>query len=320
MYSLSSSLIPDQAPIYLEQASPSVYPARIVEQKWPRGIVPKVSFFCITYNHLKYIRDTIEGFLMQETTFPVEIFIHDDASTDGTVDIIKEYAAKYPPLFRPCFQNKNQYSLEGFKHFFSYSSDQRGEFIALCEGDDYWIDRNKIQKQVELMEANNLASFCFHRTHVINDKQEASGEIGPKKNKKIFKIEDLFPDNFIHTSSVLYRKSMFSGFPRCLEKSPVADWPLFILLAERGPFLYLDEIMSHYRLHTTGTWSGKPKAERLEKTCYMFELMLDYFKGNKDCLRFVKKSLKKHRKAVAREFRKNWRLSKFLSILDGGCN
>ena len=121
-------------------------PVKITEQSWPEGTVPVVTIRCITYNHAKFIRDAIEGFLMQETTFPVEILIHDDASTDGTADIIREYAAKYPQVFHTVFQTENQYSKgsEAWARVREHVGGLvRGEFIALCEGDDYWTSAEK---------------------------------------------------------------------------------------------------------------------------------------------------------------------------------
>ena len=126
-------------------------------------VIPLVSIDCITYNHKQYIRDAIEGFLMQITNFPVEILIHDDASTDGTVEIIREYEKQYPWLIKPVYQTENQYS----KHnsFISISKIQYGralgKYIAFCEGDDYWTDHYKLQKQVDFLESNVWVDNCL---------------------------------------------------------------------------------------------------------------------------------------------------------------
>ena len=126
-------------------------------------VIPLVSIDCITYNHKQYIRDAIEGFLMQITNFPVEILIHDDASTDGTAEIIREYEKQYPWLIKPVYQTENQYS----KHnsFISISKIQYGralgKYIAFCEGDDYWTDHYKLQKQVDFLESNVWVDNCL---------------------------------------------------------------------------------------------------------------------------------------------------------------
>ena len=116
---------------------------------------PLVSICCITYNHEKYIRNTLEGFLMQEVTFPIEIIIHDDASTDKTAEIVAEFADKYPDIIHPIFQTENQYKNRrgGMFHSFVFPHVQ-GKYIALCEGDDYWIDPLKLQQQIDFLEKN----------------------------------------------------------------------------------------------------------------------------------------------------------------------
>jgi len=123
-------------------------------------VIPLVSIDCITYNHKQYIRDAIEGFLMQITNFPVEILIHDDASTDGTAEIIREYEKQYPWLIKPVYQTENQYS----KHNGIISKIQyaraRGKYLAFCEGDDYWTDPYKLQKQVDFLESNVWVDIC----------------------------------------------------------------------------------------------------------------------------------------------------------------
>src|SRR3972149_8846841 len=124
---------------------------------------PLVSVCCITYNHEAYIRNSIEGFLMQITTFPIEIIIHDDASIDNTSDIIREYEIKYPEIIKAIYQTENQWS-KGIKPSPTYVWPRaRGKYIALCEGDDYWTDPHKLQKQVDFMENHQEYSLCSHR-------------------------------------------------------------------------------------------------------------------------------------------------------------
>ena len=124
---------------------------------------PLVSICCITYNHAPFIQKCLDGFLMQQTDFPIEILIHDDCSTDGTTDIIKEYAAQYPDLIFPLYEEVNQYQQGKATEidFYNYRR-ARGKYIAYCEGDDYWTDPLKLQKQVDFMEANPEYSVCFH--------------------------------------------------------------------------------------------------------------------------------------------------------------
>ena len=135
-------------------------PIELRNNTFDSEVIPLVSIDCITYNHCKYIRDALEGFLMQRTNFPVEILIHDDASTDGTAEIIKEYEKQYPWLIKPVYQTENQYS----KHNGTISKIQYGsalgKYIAFCEGDDYWTDPYKLQKQVDFLESNVWVDIC----------------------------------------------------------------------------------------------------------------------------------------------------------------
>ena len=139
-------------------------PVRVDEQHWPEGTVPLVSICCITYNHEKFICECLEGFLMQETTFPVEILIHEDASSDKNADIIREYRELYPKIIKPIFQSENQYKKK-IKPNVKYNYPRAlGKYIALCEGDDYWTDPLKIQSQFNLMEEEEGCSLCFHNS------------------------------------------------------------------------------------------------------------------------------------------------------------
>lgn len=121
-------------------------PIEIIKQNWAEDSIPLVSIDCITYNHENYIRDAIEGFLMQKATFPVEILINDDASTDNTANIIREYEKKYPQLFKPIYQIENQYSQKSVIITKNQNDRVRGKYIPKCEGDDYWTDPLKLQK------------------------------------------------------------------------------------------------------------------------------------------------------------------------------
>jgi glycosyltransferase involved in cell wall biosynthesis len=165
-------------------------PVRITEQVWPEGTVPVVSICCITYQHVNFIRDAIEGFLMQETTFPVEILIHDDASTDGTAEIVVEYQEKYPQLFRTVLQKENQWSKRNRQPFVEFKAMARGEFIALCEGDDYWTCKEKLQMQVFYLEINEKYSACFHTVYRDDGSDFKPVIPGPKNARHIY-FEDL---------------------------------------------------------------------------------------------------------------------------------
>jgi glycosyltransferase involved in cell wall biosynthesis len=227
-------------------------PVRITEQVWPEGTVPVVSIFCITYNHENFIRDAIEGFLMQETTFPVEIFVHDDASTDCTADIVREYQANYPRLFRTVFQKENQFTKSQFRFFFEYLSKQRGEFTAVCEGDDYWTYARKLQAQVDALQQHAECSMCFHNAY------QEFVEAGRRQvfNTQFwghrFELKDMFKYEFvIPTASMLFRKTWLRRTER-LDQCFCGDRAIQLLLLNTGPAAFVNKAWSVYRIHGGG--------------------------------------------------------------------
>ncbi|WP_180380317.1 glycosyltransferase [Campylobacter lanienae] len=221
---------------------------------------PKLSICCITYNHAKFIRQALDGFMMQKTNFPFEIIIHDDASIDGTADIIREYEKKYPDIIRVTYQTENQWSkgIDVLKAFV-YPKIQ-GQYVALCEGDDYWIDENKLQKQVDFLDTHLEFNVCFHPVKVIWEDNRASESIFPKPkfrfNKDILTLQDLLKHNFIQTNSVMYRwrlKDQENLFPNDILPG---DWFLHLLHAQTGKIGFLSDVMAVYRRHAGGIWTG----------------------------------------------------------------
>ena len=237
-------------------------PVPLTEQVWPEGTVPVVSVICITYNHENFIREAIEGFLMQETTFPVEIFIHDDASTDGTTEIVKEYAEKYPKLFWTLLQTENQWSKGApNSYFFGLIQKQRGEFIALCEGDDYWIAKNKLQKQFEVLQAKPLAALVFHNTWVRNSESRFDYFLNCGIDKREFSFEDVISRKwFMATASLCFRKQFLDIKPN-LSFCRSGDILIHAALSLRGTVLYLDEVKAVYRRHDGGISTQWDKAQ-----------------------------------------------------------
>jgi glycosyltransferase involved in cell wall biosynthesis len=231
------------------------YPVRITEQTWPEGTVPVVSIFCITYNHEKFIRDAIEGFLMQETTFPVEIFIHDDASTDRTAQIVKEYAAKFPQLFWTVLQTENQWSKGNKKILHKYFSEQRGEFVAMCEGDDYWTTSDKLQMQVEVLMADTRAVGVFHFAEMRNERGEYLQTLPPHVSASPLHFEDIVILNDRATCSLVCRNQSHASDWTWATDLPMGDWPLQAMLALKGYWQFVPESMAVYRKHAGGAWS-----------------------------------------------------------------
>ncbi len=250
-------------------------PVRITEQVWPEGTVPVVSVFCITYNHEKFIRDAIEGFLMQKTTFPVEIFIHDDASTDGTAQIVKEYAAKYPQLFWTVLQTENQWAKGNTKILFEYLSKQRGQFIAMCEGDDFWTLAEKLEIQVEYLRNNQACSCTFHLASTVDQtgKQTQACSYIPENNS--FSLIECFTHlgKQYATASMVFRRAALSNAPEWLRQS-CNDAFLELQLARHGNIDFINLNMSSYRIHPHGTWSRLNDAQRLEEQLKRYNTLL----------------------------------------------
>lgn len=234
---------------------------------------PLVSIICITYNHVRFIRDALDGFVMQKTNFPFEILVHDDASTDGTADVIREYEAKYPDLFRCVYQTENQWGKKDPCKDFLFPMVQ-GKYVALNEGDDYWTDENKLQKQVDFMESHPDFSVCFHPVTVHWDDNSKPDSIFPSEKNRFYKTElildDLLKRNFIQTNSVLYRWR-FHQDPLSLMPDDIlpGDWFLHLLHAQVGKIGFLNDVMSVYRRHRGGIWTEAEQTSRWFIRCGM---------------------------------------------------
>lgn len=225
--------------------------------------IPLVSICCTTYNHLNYIRQCLDGFVMQKTNFPIEILIHDDASTDGTQDIIREYEAKYPNIIKPIYQKENQYS-KGVKVSLVYNySRTKGKYIALCEGDDYWTDPYKLQKQVDFLESHPDYVMCSHRF----DQYYEDGHRLEKEKDDTFQGADYDLRNLIggkwltQTLTVMYRHSALD-LKQYERYGMSMDIILFYELLKHGKGYCFPEAMGVYRYHNGGVWSEVSQNQR----------------------------------------------------------
>ncbi len=222
---------------------------------------PLVTICCITYNHAAYIRECLNGFLMQETNFKFEVVIHDDASTDETQGIIKEYCEKYPNVFSPIFQHVNQYS-RGIKSIIqTFCVPQfRGKYVAMCEGDDYWIDPYKLQKQVDIMENNPNCSLVISNGISLNEITKKQYIINPmgdiKKSGFISPNLVLLERRLIPTASMFYRKDQ-SKMPDFFRNCPVGDRPLRLWLLSNGDIYYFANPMIMYREQSNGSFGQR---------------------------------------------------------------
>ena len=174
-------------------------------REWPAGFIdnPVVSIRCTTYNHSRYVAQALDSFLMQKTQFPFEIIIHDDASTDNTQDIIHEYHERFPSIIKPILQIENQYSKPNGREYLKSLVDGacKGKYIAWCEGDDYWINETKLQKQVDYLEANPDCSMVFNSANYI-DENGLITKCDRKTNKECdFSVEDVIRGGGLFCSS-----------------------------------------------------------------------------------------------------------------------
>jgi glycosyltransferase involved in cell wall biosynthesis len=210
---------------------------------------PMVSVVCIAYNHEKFIRAALDSFLAQKTSFAVEVLVHDDASTDRTAEIIRSYEAEYPHVIRPKYQVENQFSRTGFEFSHRELERSRGRYIALCEGDDYWADPSKLQRQVEFLESNPEFSFAFHRVNVVLESGGTQYDYAPPATD-VLTFNDLLFRIGVPTSSVVFRRRYLSfPLPAFLPRAAFGDIPIELLLLDRGPAKYFPEPMGIYRKH-----------------------------------------------------------------------
>ena len=216
-------------------------------------VKPLVAIHCLVYNHEPYLRDCFEGFVMQQTNFPFVAIVHDDASTDGSAAIIREYEEKYPHIFKPIYEKDNLYQSGGFadiNEVMNAAIDTTGaKYVAMCEGDDYWIDPMKLQKQVDFMETHPEYSMCFHKVKVYAYDSIDMTLYGHLCGRE-YSAYEIYDKWTIPTCSVLY--DQFKLKLLCPKKCIFCDIVLFLSLSERGKLYCLDFVGGVYRRHVGG--------------------------------------------------------------------
>lgn len=239
---------------------------------------PLVSICCVTYNHEKYIRDAIESFLMQKTDFPFEIIIHDDASTDRTADIIREYEKKYPEIIKPIYQTENQYS-KGVRISFIAFKKTKGKYIAFCDGDDYWTDPMKLQTQVTFLERNPDYVITYSAVKPFNENGIVETDFGGAL--KDLNEEQLKRATPIYTSTTCF-KNVIPELPVELSIAKVGDLTIWSLLGAHGKGKFIGEIKpGAYRVHDNGIFSKKSQKEKIYMSLTtQISLMLYYMRIN----------------------------------------
>ncbi len=251
---------------------------------------PLVSIQCLVYNHEPFLRQCLDGFVMQKATFPFEAIVHDDASTDGSAAIIREYAEKYPDIIKPIYETENQYSKHdgSLRRVVHAAVHPSAKYIAICEGDDYWIDPQKLQLQVDFLESHPDYSFSVHEYKVWNEvkKEFEPHQIeflkGANGNLTLTLDDYVTRVFFTKTLTSVYRKSAFEN-SKYRQYDPAGfDWMLFYALMTQGKCYLLNRAMGVYRvqpnsvtasknleglyLHTLDAMLSIPREERTEQS------------------------------------------------------
>ncbi len=243
------------------------------------------SINCVTFNHVNYIRKALDSFLMQKTNFAFEILVHDDASTDGTGEIIREYAEKYPDQVRPLIQTENQYSqgIDNISGAFNFPR-ARGKYIFMCDGDDYFLSPDKLQRQVDYMEAHPDCALCIHSARIdLVGKALTEGQMRPYRQSRVIPPEEIIDKSSGYAmSSMAFPARLVKILPDYYVDCPVGDTPLQLMAAAEGYGYYMDEPMSAYRVGVAGSWTvegqsgdyeGKQNAyyRRMKRTYEQFD-------------------------------------------------
>lgn len=252
----------------------------------------KVQVVCVTYNQKDYIEEAIKSFLMQKTNFAFEVLIGDDCSTDGTSEIVAEYAKKHPNIIKHFRRTPNMGPLENFMDLCDRVT---AKYAAFCDGDDFWTDENKLQKQYDFMESNENVNICAHKTKILADEEWALYEYYSKQSliipniKKMLPKKKLIVSNIIyeypHTSSLFIRWNKNITIPENLKKDGISgDVPIILLYLGKGYIYLLDEEMSVYRRGVSGVVNNRVSIDD-----HFLKTRLEYFKVLTTCINYYKK-------------------------------
>lgn len=261
-------------------------------QAWTK-LEPLASVCCITYNHARYISEAIDSFLMQETDFAFEILVHDDASTDGTLEIVLEYAKRYPDIIKPIIQTENQFSRGGLINPRFVFPKAKGKYIALCEGDDYWTDRTKLQKQVQFLKNHPEYVITYTDCQPFDERGYVNKNFGGMtRDVSSDELKQLIP---LYTLTACFR-NVIKEVPLDLMSARLGDQVIWSLLGAHGKGKYLSDILpSAYRVHDGGIHSSKTRQTKVSSALITSNALYSYYSrlGDVDTARyFLELSLK----------------------------
>ena len=279
-----------------------------------------VSIVCDVFNHGPFLRQCLDGFLMQKTDFAIEILIHDDASTDGSADIIREYANNYPGVFKPIIQTENQYS-KGVGIWAKIQFPRaKGKYVAICEGDDCWTNPLKLQKQVDFMENHPECSLCFHNAMIHWYDKNVPDELYADFSTGDFSGPDLIRNWISPTASFLFRSEYMPEYLDFREKHPqlaFGDIPMVMFLSQFGSIHGMSDVMSVYGKHAGG-WTHSANAEKMYKDGQSWEELQSAFKSSKPYKAITTAMVSKRYLNAARQSIRERNLSIFLKAFYRG--
>jgi glycosyltransferase involved in cell wall biosynthesis len=230
----------------------------------------KLSVLMVTYNHERFIAQAITSVLSQCVDFDYEIVVGEDSSTDGTRDILMDFYRRFPDRIVPLLRDRN---FGGGRNLEAALAACRGKYVALLEGDDYWISNNKLQRQVEFLETHPDFAVCCHRARILHEVHIGYADVSPSLAAGSYTIEDLLKGNFVMTSTTVVRRNLFGPLPGCFSETGLGDWPRLALAARQGKIELMDEVMAAYRVHAGGIWSSLPVTRRLRDTVRMLRAL-----------------------------------------------
>ena len=239
---------------------------------------PILSILCAVYNHEQYLRDCLNGFVMQKTDFQFEAIVHDDASTDKSAEIIREYAEKYPNIIKPIFESENQYSKQdgSLIRIMNETMSHSSKYVAICEGDDYWTDPNKLQKQVDFLESHPEYSMCFHDVDIKAEKGRDWYNVFGKLEDRDYTGLDNIKKWSVPTCSIVCRKEAYLKRPQN-PKFKMGDNVIVFTCGEYGKIRCLPQKMGVYRLTPT-SWIGgqSDKIQRYKYISHYYGLIEEF--------------------------------------------
>lgn len=234
----------------------------------------KVSVLMLTYNQERYIDEAIRSVMLQQTSFSFELIIGNDASTDKTADVCRMWQERYPQQIVLLDREQNLGLQQNFIQTYAHC---RGTHVAICEGDDFWTNKHKLQKQADFLDAHSDYSACFHR--VVNYFEDnGTKSLSNGGQKKHTDICDLAHHNYISNVSAVFRRNLFGALPEWFARVSTYDYAMHLLNAQYGKIYYMSKPMAVYRQHRAAIWSEAGMDKKLNIALQVRELLLEYFK------------------------------------------